>query len=606
MRTIAWVPALLLSFSFSSFAQTPGPTAPDSPQIPARQESVVVVGSFEPVPLSENDRSVDFFEVRETPLLFNTAVDYLELDPAIDLRERAPGGVQADLSILGSTFAQTLVLVNGLRMNDAQTAHHNLDLPVPLESISRIEVLRGAGSTLYGADAMGGAVNFITAPAEASELRLRAGVGNDGFNQERIFGSLLQKRWSQTISASRDFSTGFRPDRDYRSSSLSSQTNFRSALGNTNILLAGSDKPFGADQFYGPYPSWERTKGWFASAYQELGTQTAASFGYRRHTDDFVLFRDQPEIYENNHISQSWQGALRRHDELGRNTTLSYGAEGQWDDIASNNLGNHARNREGIYANLDFRALRRFSLSVGGREEFFSGGQTVFTPSVAGGVWLHSVKLHASVSRGFRLPTYTDLYYHDPATLGNPLLKPESAWSFEAGGDWNPAGRITAGATLFQRWDSNLIDYVKYDPSEPWQAMNVQRLHFSGAEGHVRFRLRGHQEIELSETYLHGSQTQLSGATSRYVFDYPSHNARFTWTGSWRNLLVARTRVAALQRFQHGTYALWDVSLARPSGWLRPYLQFANLGNTSYEEIPGVVMPGRTVIGGVEFVWARK
>jgi hypothetical protein len=75
------------------------------------------------------------------------------------------------------------------------------------------------------------------------------------------------------------------------------------------------------------------------------------------------------------------------------------------------------------------------------REEIFSGGRAEFAPTVAGRVWLKSgLRLRASASRGFRLPTYTDLYYSDPANRGNPSLKPESGWDFEFGPQWNSGG----------------------------------------------------------------------------------------------------------------------------------------------------------------------
>ena len=62
----------------------------------------------------------------------------------------------------------------------------------------------------------------------------------------------------------------------------------------TDILLAASDRPYGANQFYGPYDSWERTKGWFGAVQQRLGEHNSASFAYRRHTDLFVLLLDDP------------------------------------------------------------------------------------------------------------------------------------------------------------------------------------------------------------------------------------------------------------------------------------------------------------------------
>ena len=601
---------LLLLISCSAFSQTPAsvPSQPPAAQaIPKQQESIVVIGTFVPAPLQENDRSVESFPTRETPLLFNSVIDYLQFDPNIDLQQRAPAGIQADLTILGSTFAETLVLLNGLRINDAQTAHHDMDLPIPLEAISRIEVLHGAGSTFYGSDAMGGAVNFVTSPARATELRVRAGGGNQGFNQEHVFASFLLRRWSETIAADRDFSTGFIPDRDYRSSSASSETRFNTALGQTDVIFAGSDRPFGADQFYGNFPSWERTKAWFASAQQDLGERTTAAFGYRRHTDEFILFRDDPSIYENNHIDQSWQAALRRHDSLSDNSALSYGAEGQGDSIDSNNLGRHARNREAVYASFEFRTLRRFSFSAGAREELFSGGTNVFTPTFAAGFWIKpTFKLHASGSRGFRLPTYTDLYYSDPATVGNPDLKPESTWSLEAGADWNPTQHITAGTTFFRRWDSNLIDYVQFVTGGLYHAANIDTLHFTGLEAHGAFLLRHQQQVQVAYTFLHGDQVPVPGSVSRYVFNYPSHHAVFGWTGTWHDWLVARTRVGMTQRFAHQAYPVWDLAVSRKNGMIRPYLQLANLSNTGYEEIPGVLMPSRSVVAGMELVLTRK
>ena len=145
--------------------------------IPVRNETIVVTGTFIPAPLSEYERSATSIDARQTPLLFSSAIDYLQSDPTVDLHQRSPGGVQTDLTILGSTFAENLVLVNGMRINDSQTAHHDMDIPIPAEAITRMEVLRGTGSAFYGADAMGGAVNVITGPSLSSELRLRVGIG---------------------------------------------------------------------------------------------------------------------------------------------------------------------------------------------------------------------------------------------------------------------------------------------------------------------------------------------------------------------------------------------------------------------------------------------
>jgi outer membrane cobalamin receptor len=567
---------------------------------PKESQVVIVTGTFEPIPLDQISRSVVSFDTRRFPLLENSVVDYLDEDSSVDLESRAPDGVQSDLSIRGSAFGQSLVLLNGLRINDAQTGHHDMDIPVPLESLSRIEVLHGAGSTLYGSDASGGVVNFITGPPVSTEFRLRAGVGNFGFNQQRISGGLVGQKWSEQIAASRDFSTGFAPDRDYRSSAVSLETRFSTALGGTELLLAGSDRPFGADQFYGNFPSWERTKSWFASVNQDLGKNTDIAFGYRRHTDEFVLFRNNPAIYENNHASESWQAVVRRHQQFGLARTLTYGLDFEGDSIQSNNLGVHARNRGAGYVNLDVMYFHRLSFSAGGREEVFSGGYSQFSPAISAGLWLRSsLKLHASISHAFRLPTYTDLYYSDPANIGNPSLRPESSWDFETGLEQDAGRRVSAYFTVFHRREHNGIDYMKSDPAAPWQAENIANLVLTGVETGVRMRWGTGQQVSLGYMGIHADQQLAPGMTSKYVFQFPNNRGVATWTGQWRGW-VASSSLGVIQRVAQSPYPLWDLAASRASGRIKPYLQLSNLSDTKYENIPGIEMPGRSVIVGVE------
>ncbi len=592
------IPLLLLLAALAGSAQT-GPTQPVEP----RRDTIVVTGSFEPVPLEEADRAVSSLEVEDRKLLANTVVDFLQLDPSLDVRRRAPDGIQSDLSIRGGTFGQTLILLDGIRLNDAQSGHHNMDFPAPLEALSRIEVLKGSGSTLYGSDAVGGVVNFITRRPAVSGFRLRTAAGNFGINQQRGSLSVISGRVIQRLTFSRDFSSGFAPNRDYRNLSLASGSDFSSRLGDTNLLLAWSDRPFGADRFYGDFNSWERTKTWFASLRQALGPKTAASISFRRHTDLFVLYRDRPEVFTNRHAVESWNLALRRREDVGRNATLHYGAEGYRDAIMSNNLGMHARGRGAAYAALDVRALRRFSFSLGAREEVYRSFSGQFSPTAAAGVWLSNrLKLRASASRAFRLPSYTDLYYHDPANRGTPGLRPEKAWSYDAGLDWNSGGRLRCDVTVFHRRERDGIDYVRSSPSDVWRAANIQRLRFTGVETGLGAGVSAHHRLELRYSALHGASAALAGLASRYVFNYPSHAAVGSWNGLLPGGLAARTRIGVTQRLNRDPYLIADFYAARSAGRLRPFLQLTNLSNTSYQEIAGIPMPGRGVIGGVEWV----
>jgi iron complex outermembrane receptor protein len=575
-------------------------------KLPTRHETIVVTGEPQAVPLEETDRAISAMDTREAPQLFGNWTSYLQLDPSLDLQQRGTNGVQGDLSIRGGSAGQTLVLVNGFRVNDAQTSHHNLDLPLPLDSLQRVEVMRGAGSTLYGADAVGGTVNFITAPPAISEFRMGVGFGNFGTNEQSSSVSFVAKSLSEQLSVSRSFSSGFVPDRDYRNLAMSSDSHLTTRLGDTGILLGYCDRPFGADQYYGNYNSWERTKAWFASLRQELGDRTEFDLGYRRHTDNFILFRDRPSYYANQHATESWQTAVRRRQPLSKKSSLFYGFEGYRDSIDSNNLGRHARNYGAAYANFDLRAWHRFSFSAGLREELYGDYRSEVSPSVAAGVWLSErVKVRASASHAFRLPTYTDLYYHDPATLGNANLRPESAWSYEGGIDWHANDKVTTQLTVFHRRERDDIDYIRYFPNDQWHAVNIQRLNFTGVEAAVKLRVFRTQELQFAYTGLHGVQESLA-VSSRWVGTFPTHSGVVTWQGTMPGKFVARTRLGVLNRQWQDAYALWDIAASRQFGRVTPYIQFANVTNTSYQEISGVVMPGRSVMGGMQFVLTAK
>jgi outer membrane receptor protein involved in Fe transport len=622
----------LLCLGTTLAQQPPQVPSPDiaGPQIAATQtkpgtiaQSITVTTTLEPLPLAESDRSVNLISPRDQPLVSNSVVDLLRQDSSLNLQARAPNGVQADLSLRGTTFEQSLILLNGLRINDPETGHLNLDIPIPLDAVTRIDILHGSGSTFYGSDAIGGAVNLLTQPPPPG-LTIVASAGGGSFYsiEQHLRASYTTRPIAEQLTASRDTSDGFIPDRNYSSNALASETWLNSKPGTTDILLATSDRPYGANLFYGPYDSWERTKGWFASIQQQLGQKTAASFGYRRHSDLFVLFADQPAIYENNHITTSYEGALRRADNPAPNITLSYGLEADDDTIHSNSLGRHSRNQGAGYVNLSLRAfsnryLTRFSLSLGARDEILtgnsSGNDNIFSPALAAAYTLtHTLRLRASASHGFRLPTYVDLYYADPTTIGNPNLKPESSWSYEAGADWTPAnGRLTLTATAFRLQQKNAIDYSKLilatdalTFAEPWQAVNIQNLNITGAEATVHLRLTNNQQLQFSYTAAHAASPP-PNILSEYAYNYAAQNALLGWTGSFRQL-TAHTQLNIVQKTTHTPCPLWDIALSRNTGHLRPYLRALNLSNTGYQEIPQVPLQGRTIMAGAEFNWSRR
>ena len=107
--------------------------------------------------------------------------DLLDYVAGIDVRQRGVNGVQADVSIHGGSFDQILVLLNGVNITDPQTGHYNLDIPLDISDVSRIEILQGSAARILGPNAFSGAINIITGENNKNKLSVRNGAGSFGY-----------------------------------------------------------------------------------------------------------------------------------------------------------------------------------------------------------------------------------------------------------------------------------------------------------------------------------------------------------------------------------------------------------------------------------------
>ncbi len=573
----------------------------------ARLETpIVVTGTTEPQELSEINRNVVVLPIQNPEVPSWSFADVLKYDTSIDLRERGPEGSQADLSIRGSTFGQVLVLVNGMRVNDSQSGHHNLDLPLPFEAVSQVEILHGTGSTLYGSDAIGGAVNFVTKKPKASELKLMAGGGDFGWHRQAVVSGLKRDDWSQRTTFERNSSSGFRPGRDYRNTSFSSETFIDKNFGSTTVMLAGNQRPFGANGFYGPWDSWEKTGSTFLAASQTIGRDPSKirhrmNFSYRRHTDNFVLFRHRPEIYENLHTTNQFHANYSIHDEVNPKVSWSAGGSLLSEDIDSTNLGLRNRERVSAFFVLNLRPTERLSLAFGVREEVWEKWRGETSPTVSLGYWLgRDFKIRGHAGHAYRIPTYTDLYYEDPVNKGNAELLPENAWNYETGVDWYPAHDTSVSMTWFQRRETNTIDWVRGVDDIKFRARNFAELTFNGAEIQFRKQLGTTSEIGFNYTSIKASKTPTPGFTSLYVFNFPLNSINFSYKGSLGKWIIFKTRLGAFNRSWQPAKILWDAALTYTNGRWRPFVQVSNLLNMYHEAFQGLSQPGRWLRCGLQ------
>lgn len=210
----------------------------------------------------------------------------------------------------------------------------------------------------------------------------------------------------------------------------------------------------------------------------------------------------------------------------------------------------------------------------------------------------------------FGSPLFTELYYLDPANKGSPELKRETSDTFRSG-LYQSLGIMDFGFEGFYRRGKNLIDWIRVNPADIWQATNLGRADFWGGEYTWRItpRMNGKvfriSESALSYTYT-VAQRSSSGFFSKYALDVLKHQMIEDL-----NSLVLGVKVELYlsynQRYYGEKYFLGNIYFGKEFGHngfsCEPFIAVDNFSNTKYTEITGVLEPGRWIKGGVKLAW---
>ena len=569
-------------------------------QEPVR-ETVVVTGHAAPEPFRNLSRAVTVLTREQIARLpVRSVAEVLQYLASVDVQSRGAMGVQADFSVRGAAFGRTLVLVNGVRINDTQSGHHNADVPVLLEDVDRIEVLYGPGSSLYGADAFGGTVNVITRRPGGRKRQLSVSAGQFGFVDGSAAADVAGGSVAQSVAVSASRSSGFMPARDFRTLSLASQTAFGRR---SSFLVSHVRKDFGANGFYGPSPSRERTNQTFLLFNHRL-IQTAAwdvsgDLSYRTHGDWFLYDPRVATSVPNRHRTHAAETTLKAQRTVSERMRLNAGSTVGGDWIGSNNLGDHAFARASAFAELQHRVGRDTLIYPGVRLDAYSNFGWSLSPSLSVSSWVSPlVKVRGSLGRAFRIPTFTELYYRDPNNEGTPGLQPEHAWEAEAGLDWLARAGWQGSAAVFARREENVIDWVRPSALVRWRTTNIRRVDARGFELGIAHLSSRDSVARIDYGYLDADAGQVD-FLSKYVLDYARHSITGAVSLSlpWR--IALGQRVAYKRRRDRREYWVVDTRLSRRIGIGEVFVEGSNLLDTEYQEISGVDMPGRWMRAGI-------
>lgn len=538
---------------------------------------------------------------------YQSSVEDLSNMP-VDLQTRSlRSGIQTDFSLRGSTFQQVLILLNDQRINDPQSGHFNSDIPFTKADIKKIEVTAGASSSLFGSDAIGGAINFALAAAQERKMTWEFAAGNNrnGYGLFSISDKL--KNLGLRFSVEDAQSGGFRDDTDFKK--------FTTSLGAYLDLPNGGvwennfgyqKKAFGAYDFYTPnmgFASREWTKTYLVNSGMSLYSNALLikpNFIWRRHYDKFQLKATVDSF--NSHRNDMFTPSIYFQKQVGLLGKVGIGLEYGQESITSTNLGNHVRDNQAIYLDDSLQFGSKWDLGFSLRWDDFSNYNHVGTGSLSAKYKLtHQTAFNFGISRNLRRPSFTELYYSDSTTLGNSDLTVEKTWNYQLGLEYQQEG-FSSNLVLFLRRESGMIDWVRSDPSQLWQARNFTRDDVFGFECALKKEIN--QLLSLAANYTY---TDKSIDSQEYQYKYgPNYAVHLVNTVFSFNLPFGKQEI-------NFTYK------KRPSrdGWLlmnmglnynlnknsKLFLNSTNLLNVGYQDIAGIPQPGRYYEAGFKLNW---
>jgi vitamin B12 transporter len=586
-------------------------------------DTVKVSASRIPTSLIKAGKSIEVVHAREIDdMPVENLDDLLDMVSAVDVRSRSMNDIQGDISIRGGTFEQTLVAIDGIPLMDIQTGHHNGNLPISLQDIERIEVIKGAASRSFGANAFAGVVNYITHSYNRNRMRIGVNAGDFNLHGFSIFGQYSKGPASGFISGSFSESDGHLPARntDFEISRLYSKNKIRlNEKTDIDVGLGVNVKDYGANNFYAPQVDQrETTDTKFAySQVNYYGTHHhfRAKAYYRDHNDNYKVFVEEVAIpFSNNtlnlyneNISDNYTFGLDfSHFYQFSEGVFAWGVDGTTSELSSSNLGNHSRNKVGGFAEIRQTFFDKLHINAGVSAIKYEDWEGQLWPGAELSYNLEDIQLFAGADRSFRLPSFTELYYMDEYFQGNSQLEPESQWTYETGIRFYGDGYFGTVA-VFHKAGSNLIDWVRqripaisaydrtYSPRNVAEN-NVTGIDFTG----VWLPEIGGKTFKITSFRLIYSYMDLSwdpgDAISLYVFTH------------YNQMLGANIRLDYFEDFSHSTtfryverangdtYNVVNTRLRYAFDNIRVYLAVNNIFDFNYMEAGFVNMPGR---------WAR-
>jgi vitamin B12 transporter len=609
-------------------------------------DEVVVVANRAPEPLSKVGNSVTVLD--QQAIQDSQKIDVstlLATTPGITLSRNGGPGTSTSVYIRGADSDHTVVLIDGVIVNDPSLIGGNFDFGnLLVGDISRIEILRGAQSTLYGSQAIGGVINIVTAEpepglgadvqAEGGSLGTalaKAAVGGKFNDWSFRVGATYYATDSETVLDKRYGGAGSDPFHDSVVSGRATydftsdvQLDLRAYWTESRVFYDGYPPP---DYVLANYPQYEDVRQLFDYTGlnfdlfdNRLKNRVAYEYTTTQHQDynSAIDPITQIDSYRGSNSRTEYQGTWAIAE--GYQAVFGVQQEKSWADITPDAPAHADTGQVGEYVQLQGEVVQGLTLTAGERHDHYDSFGQHYTGQVAAAWALpSSTVLRTSWSQGYKAPSLYQLY----SPYGNTTLKPEQSTGGDAGVEqhlWSD--RITLSATYFLTHFKNLIEFEDCPGSPLCDTIglaggyyaNLDRAKASGVELQASAALSS--ALALSANYSHiktEDETPGSPTYGQQLFQRPEDAANlsldYTWPHSVKTTVAVRYGGPSLdQNFnvyptanvRLGGYTLLDLRASYPvTEKLEVYARVDNLTNKWYETIYQYGTVGRAAYIGL-------
>lgn len=605
----------LFAFSFLFFSTAAGQSAlAQLTDNPVTDEDVLIVSAtrtpnrFEEVGSAVSLISAEDIELRQ----YTFAADALRDAPGVTTARNGAFGGVASVRIRGASSGQSLVVIDGIVVNDASAPQGGFNFAnLDIADIARIEVLRGPQSLLYGADAIGGVISITTKKAgggtgaylEGGARGTVRGGGTATLGNDDAYGRL-------TVS-------GVSTDGISRAAAGSEADGFRSIAGSfsgglalndvwsTELIVRFSDSHAEIDGF--PSPTFS-----LADTDETEDTQDYALAGRLLHDHDRFngaltvsynaidrVNRDgdfETFAGEGDRLSADYLGAL----ELSEHARIIAGAEAERTSVMVSGVDENAE-AGAVFAMAEVKPFEGLTLSAGGRRDEFSNFEGATTARVAA-AWTApgGFVFRGSWGKGFRAPTLFELNFDQFGIIPNPGLRPERANGFDVGVEKRFDSGALAGTLRATFFHTRVKDQIDFDFAGSGY-FNIDETRSRGVEVESDVELGDHVAMYLSYTYVDA----IDKATGLQLLRQPKHSG---------SAVIAVTPVERLSistslifNGEESDFPAPNDSFFRAdlraayaiSETLEIYGRIENLTDTNYQDVSGYAEPGLSAFGGV-------